>query len=179
MKAWLRGRHGDLTYTFEQHGVRFIALYSPYDESLNNPAQPLKREALNELAKLLSAAPRDQPTIVATHLCLDAITNKDELIEVLAPFRILMILSGHYHKTRVDVYRDRTFVQLPSPAPNGQREIAVFKITADRMWMRAYSYAKNNWVDEPGKILDAPLPAAKIPRSSRQSHRGTASHSPW
>lgn len=161
VKSWLRRRHGELTYTFEQHGVRFIALYSPYDESLNNPAQPLQKEALNELAKLLSAAPRDQPTIMATHLCYDAMTNKDELIDVLAPYRILMILSGHYHKTHVDLYRGQTFVQLPSPAPNGQREIAVFRITPDRMSMRAYSFAKNAWVDDPGKMVDAPLPAAK------------------
>ena len=118
----------------------------------------MTRSALDELAAQLAQSPRDQPTVVATHLCYDALTNKDELLQVLAPYRILVILGGHYHKTRVDHYQGRYFVQLPSPAPNGPREVAVFRISPERLVMRAFSYATNSWVDEPGKSLDAPLP---------------------
>ena len=129
MRKWLIARHGALTYTFESQGVRFVALYSAYDESLNNPAQPLTRQALDDLRQQLAQREKSQPTIVATHLCLDALTNKDELIDVLAPFNILAILGGHYHKATVQSYRGRPFVQLPSPAPNGPRAFTVFRIT--------------------------------------------------
>ena len=41
MKQWLVRRHGSLSYTFDRAGVHFIALFSHYDESRNNPAQAL------------------------------------------------------------------------------------------------------------------------------------------
>ncbi len=157
VKKWLIGRHGALTYTFESHGVRFVALYSAYDESLNNPAQPLTRQALDDLRQQLSKGEKSQPTIVATHLCLDALTNKDELVDVLEPYNVLAILGGHYHKATVQHYRGRHFVQLPSPAPNGQREFMVLRITPDRVIAIPYNYETNTWSTEESKVLDVEL----------------------
>jgi hypothetical protein len=49
MKQWLVRRHGSLSYTFDRAGIHFIALFSHYDESRNNPAQALSGEALQFL----------------------------------------------------------------------------------------------------------------------------------
>ena len=159
LKNWLISRHGALTYTFESHGVRFVALYSPYDESLNNPAQPLTSQALDDLRAQLAKGSKEQPTIVATHLCYDAMTNKDELLKVLQPYNVVAILGGHYHRARVDCYQGRAFVQLPSPAPGSPRELAVFRITPTRLVITMFNYETNAWTSDPAKILDVSLAA--------------------
>jgi hypothetical protein len=153
-RDWLVGRHGALTYCFESHGVRFIALFSKYDESLDNPAQPLTQESLDELHKLLQQAPPDQPTIVATHLCFDAMTNRAALLDVLEPYHILAVLGGHYHKAKVDRDRGQLFIQLPSPAPGSPSEIMVFRITADRIVALPYDYERGAWSTDRGKFVN-------------------------
>ncbi len=157
IKRWLISRHGALSYSFESGGVRFIALYSKYDESLNSPAQPLTTESLAELRNLLQKAPKEQPTVVATHLCFDALTNKDALLDVLKPYNILAILGGHYHKAKVDHYRSRVFVQVPSPAPGSASEFLVVRITPKRIVAVPYDYQKRVWSMQAGKVLDAAL----------------------
>ncbi len=157
IKKWLIERHGALTYAFEKGGVRFICLYSAYDESLNNPAQPLTDKALRELAELLAQSPPDTPTIVATHLCYDALTNRQQLLKVLEPYRVLAILGGHYHKAKVDRDGGRLFIQLPSPAPGSPSEVMVIRITRDRIVALPYDYEKSRWTTEPRKMVDAPL----------------------
>ena len=81
MHDWLKKRHVSLSYTFETKGVHFIALYSQYDESLKNPAQPISDDALAYLRKILSKIPKDAPVVVATHLCFDSITNRDDFVD--------------------------------------------------------------------------------------------------
>lgn len=71
---WLVQRHGALRYTFDKAGVTFIALFSEYDETLNNPAQPISKPALDYLRKTLAKIPKDKPVVVATHLCFDALS---------------------------------------------------------------------------------------------------------
>jgi len=78
---WLIKRHGSLSYTFHRKGVLFVALYSKYDESLNSPAQPISEDALGYLQMNLSKVPEGTPIVVATHLCFESITNKDEFID--------------------------------------------------------------------------------------------------
>ena len=158
VKKWLISRHGSLTYSFETGGVRFIALYSRYDESLNSPAQPLTQGSLQQLRDELKKPPQGTPTIVATHLCYDAITNKDALLDVLEPYNVLAILGGHYHKAKVDHYRRQVFVQIPSPAPGSPSEFMVIRITRDRIVALPYDYQHGTWATDLRKILDAPLP---------------------
>ncbi|MGE5297184.1 MAG: metallophosphoesterase family protein, partial [Solirubrobacterales bacterium] len=95
---WLIERHGALRYTFEKSGVVFIALFSEYDESLNNPAQPISKSALDYLQKTLAKVPEGKPVVVATHLCFDAITNRDEFVDAFGKANVILVLGGHYHK---------------------------------------------------------------------------------
>ena len=115
---WLIQRHGALRYTFEKGGVLFIALFSEYDESLNNPAQPISKAALDYLRQTLAKVPKGKPVVVATHLCFDAITNRDEFVDAFGNANVILVLGGHYHKATVNQYRG---IQLrPTPLPRAE-----------------------------------------------------------
>ena len=159
MKRWLIDRHGGLSYTFDHGGVHFIALYSEYDAHLDNPAQPVHDDALAYLRDRLAELPAETPVIVAMHLCYDAITNRDAFVDALAGGRVLMVLGGHYHRMKIDQYRDIHFVQVPSPAPNGTPEVLVVRITPDRVVAVPYDYREDRWNENRRQILDVPLPA--------------------
>lgn len=160
MKKWLRSRHQSLSYTFSRGGVHFICMFSKYDESLNNPAQPLTEDALAFVRKSLSEIPTGEPAIVATHLCYDAMTNRDALVDAIGDANVFAILGGHYHKAKVDRYRDQNFVQLPSPATGSPPEIMVIRITGQRVVAIPYDYEKKAWSDTPRKQLDIVIRAA-------------------
>ena len=154
MSKWIVSRHGSPSYTFQQGGVQFVALFSKYDENLNNPAQPLTDEALDFLRSSLAELPQGTPVIVATHLCFDAITNRDALCEVIGDANVIAILGGHYHKAKVDQYRGCRFVQLPSPAPGSPDEFTVLRITSNQFIAIPYDYRKKQWNEDPKKRLD-------------------------
>jgi len=145
-------------------GIHFIALFSKYDESLNSPAQPITKEALDFICKDLAKLPKGNPVVVAMHLCFDALTNRQELVEAFGDANIILVLGGHYHKAKVDKYRGINFVQLPSPAPNSPNEFTVIRITSDRLVAIPYDYEKKEWDTDPRKTLDVPI---KGPRTSR------------
>ncbi|MBL7043260.1 MAG: hypothetical protein ISR77_31790 [Pirellulaceae bacterium] len=155
MRKWLVSRHGAPSYTFCRGGVHFIALFSKYDESLGNPAQPLTDEALDFLRSSLAKLPERTPLVVAAHLCFDAITNRDSLCQAIGDANVIAILGGHYHKAKVDQYRGCNFVQLPSPAPGSPSEFTVVRITSNRLVAIPYDYRKKQWIDDPKKQLDA------------------------
>ncbi|MHC4354737.1 MAG: metallophosphoesterase family protein [Planctomycetota bacterium] len=169
MKEWFKRRYGELSYTFDKNGVHFICPFSQYDESLGNPAQDITAEALDFIRKNLhrhyspaplpdkwASVPQGTPTVVATHLCFDAMTNRDEFVDALAGANVIMALGGHYHKAKVTPYRGINFVQLPSPK-SAWPEITVVRITQNRLTAIPYDYSKNKWTDNPGKILDAKI----------------------
>ena len=157
IKNWICARHGSLSYTFDRSGVHFVILFSKYDESLNNPAQPVSAEALTFLRNDLPKLAQGTPVVVALHLCFDAITNRDNFVQALGDANVVLVLGEHYHKAKVDRYRDINFVQLPSPAPNGSHEVTVIRITSDRLLAIPYQYETKTWSDGRGKILHVPI----------------------
>ena len=165
---WLIARHGSLSYTFEKGGVLFVAVYSEYDESLNSPAQPITKAALDYIRKTLAKVPKDKPVVVATHLCFDAITNRDEFVDALGDANVIMVLGGHYHKANVRQYRGVHFVQLPSPTPNFPNEVTVVRITTDRLVAIPFNYDTGKWATDKRKILDVPIKGpAKVTTNKR------------
>lgn len=154
IKRWIIQQHGSLSYTFQSGGVRFICLFSKYNEDLNNPAQPLTRESLDHLLQELDKVPKDTPSIVATHLCFDAITNRDALVNTLKDHNVIAVLGGHYHKAKVDRYHGLNFVQLPSPAPGSPSEFTVIRISGDRIVAVPYDYSQKAWDMNRQKVLD-------------------------
>ena len=166
---WVIQRHGALRYTFEKNGVTFIALFSEYDESLNSPAQPISKGALAYLRKTLARVPKGQPVVVATHLCLDAITNKDEFVSAFGNSNVILVLGGHYHKVSVNQYRGFNFVQLPSPEPKSTGEFTVLRITGDRLLAIPFNYRTNHWTLDKTKILDVAIKGPGKPALQEQS----------
>jgi hypothetical protein len=155
--SWLVKRHGALRYTFDKGGVRFIGLFSEYDEKLNNPAQPITKDALQYLRETLAKVPEGKPVIVATHLCFDAITNRDEFVDAFGKANVILVLGGHYHKATVHNFRGFNFVQLPSPGPKSANEFTVLRITSDRLVAIPFNYKENRWASEKQKILDTKI----------------------
>jgi hypothetical protein len=161
LSKWIIQRHGGLSYTFDCRGVHVVALYSQFDDSLDNPAQPIRKEALDFLRTCLPRLPEGTPVVVATHLCFDAITNRDELVDAIGTANVVLVLGGHYHKSKADVYRGMRFLQLPSPAPNGTGEVMVVRIASDRLVAMPYHYREKRWNDRPGVTFDVPIRGPK------------------
>jgi hypothetical protein len=157
IKKWIRQRHGALSYTFDRAGLHFIVLFSHYDESLNQPAQPVSQPALTFLREDLAKLVKGTPVVVALHLCFDALTNREEFVQALGDANVVLVLGGHYHKAKVDRFRNINFVQLPSPAPGGPHEVTVIRITSDRLIAVPYQYQAKTWSGGPGKTLNVPI----------------------
>lgn len=154
---WLVRRHGSLSYTFDVAGVHFVALHSAYDEGLNSPAQPITKDALDYLRSDFAKLAKGTPVVVGTHLCFEAITNKDELIDAFGDANVILVLGGHYHKASVSQYRRVNFVQLPSPAPGSPDEFTVFRISSDRLVAVPFDYRSKGWTFNEKKILDVEI----------------------
>jgi hypothetical protein len=137
--------------------VFFVGLFSEYDEKLNNPAQPITKAALDYLRQTLTKVPKDKPVVVATHLCFDAITNRDEFVDAFGDANVILVLGGHYHKATVHEYRGFHFVQCPSPEPKSTPEFTVFRITPGRLIAIPFNYRENQWASDKRKILDTPI----------------------
>jgi hypothetical protein len=104
----------------------------------------------------LASVPQRTPVVVATHLCFDAMTNRDAFVDALGDANVIMVLGGHYHKATVTPYRSVNFVQLPS-VNSAWSEVTVIRITSNRLVAIPYDYSKCRWVDNPGKILDGKI----------------------
>ncbi len=157
MHDWFKKRHGSLSYTFEKKGVHFIALYSKYDENLKNPAQPISVEALAYLRKTLSKIPKGAPVVVATHLCFESITNRDDFVDAFGEANVILVLGGHYHKASVNRYRGINFLQLPSPASGSPSEVTVIRVNFERLLAIPFNYEKDQWCTDKKKILDTKI----------------------
>ena len=155
MINWLKKKHGSLSYTFEKGGVVFIGLWSKFDPK-GKPAQPLTQEALTYLKEQLAKLSKEKPVVIFTHLCHDAITNRDELVNTIGKSNVIMILGGHYHYSSVNKYRGINFVQLPSPKSK-VTEFTVIRIEKDRLIAIPYDFTKKAWVSESKKVLDTKI----------------------
>ena len=157
VKNWILSRHKALSYTFSHSGVHFICLFSKYDESLNSPAQPLSDDALEFVHKSLAQIPPGKPAVIATHLCYDAMTNRDALVDAIGKANVVAILGGHYHKAKIDRYRNQNFIQLPSPAPGSSPEFMNIRISSSQLLAIPYNYEQRKWDETPGKHLNIVL----------------------
>ena len=155
MINWLKKKHGSLSYTFEKGGVVFIGLWSKFDPK-GKPAQPLTQEALTYLKEQLAKLSKEKPVVIFTHLCHDAMTNRDELVNTIGKSNVIMILGGHYHYSSVNQYRGINFVQLPSPKSKAT-EFTVIRIEKDRLIAIPYDFTKKAWVSESKKVLDTTI----------------------
>jgi hypothetical protein len=155
-KRYIIKRHGALSYTFDKGGVHFVCVYSHFDDKLNNPAQPLTKEAMDFIQKDLALQPKGTPCVVATHLCYAAMTNRDDVIKAFGGANVIAVLGGHYEEAMVDQYKGINFVQLPGP--RGKiRQITAIRITSDRIVAIPYDWQKKEWITNPRLVLNAKI----------------------
>jgi hypothetical protein len=140
VSGWIRARHGGMSYTFDAGPVRFICLFSVY-----NPKHQITTEALAYLREQLGRVPAGMPVVVATHYGVNAIANKDALIDAMGPANVVLVVGGHLHQCVAEEYRGRQFLQLPSPRQTGQ--FVVLRIAPDRLTARTYDYRRGGWSD--------------------------------
>jgi hypothetical protein len=95
--------------------------------------------------------------VVATHLCFEAITNRDELVDAFGDANVILVLGGHYHKATVNQHRGFHFVQLPSPEPKSAQEFTVLRVTSDRLLAIPFNYRDNQWATDQRKVLDTTI----------------------
>lgn len=151
---WLISKHGALSYTFKQGGVNFVAAHSAFDAA-KEPAQPISNEALTFIRDSLTAIPKGEPVVVATHLTFTSITNPDALVDAFGDANVVLVMSGHYHQPSVNTYRGINFLQLPSPESTTPAITAVH-ITSDRVTAVPYNYGTSSWIGG-NVVLDAPI----------------------
>ena len=149
IKNWIVKRHGSLSYTFDCRGVHFVALFSKYNENLNNPAQPVAPEALDFLRKDLAKVSPATPVIVALHLCQEAITNRDGTPRGPGTkSNVLLVLGGTLSQIPGGYLQGNPFPPPASPAANGE----AIHGDPDRLGSPdrlAFRYRTERWADRP------------------------------
>lgn len=168
---WLRRRHGDLRYTFESGGVRFVMLGLAY-QPLPDEAWAVGEEALAWLRGEIQRIGPDVPVVVGTHLCLAAMSDRDAFVDALAGANVLCVVGGHHHRARVQTYRDIPFVQVASPRPDSPSPVTVFRITAERLLAIPYDYEADAWLTDATQSLDVRIRGPKAESAPDQAPAG-------
>lgn len=146
---------GELSYSFDYDGVHFSMLDSFFDDAKEeNPwEQPITQQAIDWLKADLSDVNATTPVIIVTHLCHDAITNKNEFVSAFKDKNVVLVLGGHYETPTLQEYAGYTFVQMPGPRNEDYQAVSAFHITNDRVtaavwdvdtgvWLTAYNLDK-------------------------------------
>jgi hypothetical protein len=151
MRDWIVERHGGLSYSFRAGGVHLLCIFSRW-----NPRQRITAEALAYIRNDLRTVSRGTPVVVATHYCLDAIQNRDDLVEAFGDANVVLVLGGHHHAgSHITEYRGLHFAKIPSPT-SGTR-FTVVRIADGRISALAYDYGQKAWVQDRASRLDVPL----------------------
>ena len=160
MRNWIVSRHGATSYSFDRGGVHFVAVFSEY-----NARQRITPEALAFIRRDLAAVPQGRPVVLAMHYCLEAISNKDELIESFGEANVVLVLGGHYHIGSLKAYRGVPFMQVPSPTARSQ--FVVVRIADGRLVAAAYDYGQREWSQSPVGLLNVALQDRGLAPSTR------------
>ncbi len=150
MRKWIVSRHGATSYSFDRGGLHFVAVFSEY-----NARQRITPEALAFIRRDLAGVPKGMPVVLAMHYCLEAISNKDELIESFGDANVVLALGGHYHIGSLKTYRGVPFIQVPSPTARSQ--FVVVRIADGRHAVAAYDYGLKDWSQSPVGFLNVSL----------------------
>ncbi len=148
-KAYLdrygKGTKGNGWYSFDDHGVHFIALVNVFDFKAGQEAS-LGTDQLAWLKDDLRAVRHSTPIVVFAHIPLWDIyapwgwgTSDAELaIAMLRPYGSVTVLNGHIHQLMQKVEGNITFhtgrgTAYPQPAPGAAPSPGPMNVPADRL----------------------------------------------
>lgn len=88
---------GSETYAFFRNKVLFISLNSITPKGKYGYEGNYQRSELKFLSQLLATVDVDQPLVINQHIPLGWMKNKQEIIELLNPFKNVLFLTAHSH----------------------------------------------------------------------------------
>ncbi len=140
-----KGTQGNGWYSFDDHGVHFIALVNVFNFKPGRAAT-LGAEQLKWLADNLRAVKTSTPIVVFTHIPLWTVSEAwgwatedgDQAIRLLRKYGSVTILNGHIHQVIQKVEGNITFhtaraTAYPQPAPGSAPTPGPLKVPAAQL----------------------------------------------
>ena len=93
-----REHFGSETYAFFRNNVLFVSLNSITPEGKYGYKGIYQNNQIKFLAQLLNAVKPNQPIVISQHIPLLGMKNKQELLNILNPFKNVLVLSAHTHR---------------------------------------------------------------------------------
>ncbi len=145
LERYGKGTKGNGWYSFDDHGVHFIALVNVFNFQPGKPAT-LGTDQLKWLADDLSAVPTSTPIVVFAHMPLWTIYDPwgwstgdaDQAITMLKKYGSVTILNGHIHQVIQKVEGNITFhtargTAYPQPAPGAASAPGPMTVPAEQL----------------------------------------------
>ena len=159
----MAARHGATSYTFDRGGVHFVAPLATGNDAAGNLTEAISKEALDFIRADLAKTPKGTPVVVALHVGLPAIKNRDDVVQSFGDANVVLVLGGHLHKAAAGEYKGVRYFVLPpcKLGPGLAREVVAVRITADRLLALTWDYVAGKWLDDPAVTLDAAIKGPK------------------
>jgi len=94
---FFRENFGSETYAFFRNDILFVSLNSITPEGKYGYKGIYQENQIKFLSELLASVKPDQPIVISQHIPLVGMKNKQELLNILNPFKNILVLSGHTH----------------------------------------------------------------------------------
>jgi 3',5'-cyclic AMP phosphodiesterase CpdA len=170
LERYGKGTKGNGWYSFDDHGVHFIALVNVFNFQAGHEAS-LGADQLAWLADDLRAVSTSTPIVVFTHIPLWTIyqpwgwgtEDGDQAIAMLRKYGSVTVLNGHIHQVIQKVEGNITFhtargTAYPQPAPGAAPSPGPMTVAADQL--RNYlgiSEVRATQGDHPLALIDSTL----------------------
>ena len=145
LERYGKGTQGNGWYSFDDHGVHFVALVNVFNFEAGRDAR-LGGEQIKWLAEDLRAVADSTPVVVFTHIPLWSLypawgwgtEDGDQAIALLRRFGSVTVLHGHIHQIIQKVEGNITFhtargTAYPQPAPGAASSPGPLLVPAERL----------------------------------------------
>jgi 3',5'-cyclic AMP phosphodiesterase CpdA len=145
LERYGKGTWGNGWYSFDDHGVHFVALVNVFDFQAGHEAR-LGADQLKWLADDLRGVSASTPIVVFTHIPLWSVyapwgwgtEDGDQAIALLRRFGSVTVLNGHIHQVIQKVEGNITFhtargTAYPQPAPGAAPSPGPMLVPADKL----------------------------------------------
>jgi len=90
---------GATDYAFNYAGVHFIVLNDVFAKGTKGYEGRLSEKQFRFIKNDLALVPKEKLVVISQHIPMIAVKNKADLLSLLEPYKKVLILSGHTHKT--------------------------------------------------------------------------------
>ncbi|MDE1166149.1 MAG: metallophosphoesterase [Pseudomonas sp.] len=145
LQRYGKGTQGNGWYSFDDHGVHFVALVNVFNFQAGHEAS-LGSDQLKWLADDLRAVSRSTPVVVFAHIPLWTIyqpwgwgtEDGDQALALLRDYGSVTVLNGHIHQVIQKVEGNITFhtargTAYPQPAPGAAAAPGPLSVPADQL----------------------------------------------